>query len=116
MTTPNEVVTHLAELARQLDAAVRELARLDNAAVQTRCRYEVEFARSFLSGEGSIDARKQAAVIDVADAKLLAEVADQQVRAQKEAVKAINVRIDVGRTMSATIRSEIALSGSGMTP
>lgn len=114
--SPNDVVLHLADLARQLDTAVRELSRLDESAVRARARHEVDFARAFLSGDGSVDARKHSAVITVADRRLDAELSDQRVRSQKELVRTIQTRIDVGRTFASTLRSEMALAGSVASP
>lgn len=110
---PNEVASHLLELARQLDAAVKELARLDGEAVQARSTFEVAFAHSFLSGSGAMDSRKQGAILETADVKLAAEIADQRVRSQRELIRAVMTRIEVGRTVSATVRSEISLAGVG---
>lgn len=111
MNSPNDVVMHLTELSRQLDAAVKELARLDEAAVRARARHEVEFARAFLTSDGSMDVRRYTAVEACADRKLDAEISEQRVRSQRELIRTIQTRIDVGRTVSATVRSEISLAG-----
>lgn len=111
MTHPNEIAGQLIQLARDLDAAVKELQRLDESAIRAKSRFEVENARAFLSAEGSMDIRKHTATIKTSDRKLDAEIAESRVRAQKELVRTIGIRIDVGRTLSATVRSEIALAG-----
>jgi hypothetical protein len=113
MTHPNEIAAQLIALARDLDAAVRELKRLDREAVDADCAHEVAFARAFLSAEGSIEARKYTATLNTDETKHTALVAGQLVRSQREAIRAIQTRIEVGRTLSATVRSEIALAGVG---
>ena len=114
MTSPNETVMALAQIARQLDGAVRELRDLDESAVRARSRFEVGFAHAFLSAEGAMDVRKQQAVLSTSDAKLDAEILDARVRAQRSLIRALETRIDVGRSLNAALRAEIGISG--MTP
>jgi hypothetical protein len=113
MTHPNEIASNLIQLSRELDAGVRQLRELDRRAVDAECEHEVAFARAFLSAEGSVEARKYTATIAVKDEKHASLIAGQLVRSQREAIRAIQTRIEVGRTLSATVRSEIALAGVG---
>lgn len=110
--TANEVAAQLAELARELERATTELNRLDDAAVRAKSRYEVAYARAFLTAEGAMDVRKQQAVLDVADQRLAAEVAEQQVRATKEHIRTLRDRLDVGRSLGAALRSQMIADGS----
>jgi hypothetical protein len=119
MTTPQtatDVAQNLANIARQLDQAVKDLRTLDEESVRARSRFEVAFARAFLDGSGSMDLRKQQAILDTANAKLDAEIADQRVRSQRALIDSLRVRIDVGRSYGTAIRSEMALAHSGITP
>lgn len=111
--TTNDVVMQLSKLARELEQVTRELAELDEAAVRAKGRYEVSYARAFLTAEGAMDVRKQQAVFDVADEKLAAEIAEQRVRATKEHIRTLRDRLDVGRSAGAALRSEFAASGWG---
>lgn len=116
MTTPinsNQVAQQLLDLARQLDAAVKELSRVDEQSVAARRDFEVAFAHAFITAEGSMDMKKQRAVLATADKKYAAELADQRVRSQREAIRAIGTRIEVGRSYGAAIRSEVGLAGMG---
>jgi hypothetical protein len=108
-----EVAQSLGQLAVQLDHAVRDLARLDEESVRARARYEVLFAKEFLTGAGSVDARKQAARIVCEKEWLDAEIADQRVRSQKAMISALGVRIDVGRSYGSAIKAEMQLVGTG---
>ncbi|WP_446224943.1 hypothetical protein ACTWPB_07445 [Nocardia sp. IBHARD005] len=112
-TTPNAVVHHLAELARQLDAVTAELNEADVAAVNAKEAAKLAEAQAFLRAEGSVDARKAMAVNATHEVRLAAEVAEALVRGLQRTSRTLQTRIDVGRTFSATVRSEIALSGSG---
>ncbi len=106
--TPSQVAARLAELSRKLDAAQRDLARDDEAAVRSRCRHEVAFARAFLTGEGSVDARKHQAVIDTQTAKLDTEIADAKVRNGRTLITVLRTQVEVGRSLGAGLRSEWA--------
>ncbi|MFC4124890.1 hypothetical protein [Nocardia rhizosphaerae] len=112
--TPNEAVLHLAELARQLDQVTRELNEADVAAVNARETAKLAEAQAFLRAEGSVDARKAMAVNATHEVRLAAEVADALVRGLQRTSRTLQTRIDVGRTFSATVRSEIGLAGSGV--
>lgn len=116
MTTPQtatDVAQNLAAIARQLDAAVSDLRRLDEESVRARSRFEVAFAGAFLSAAGAMDVKKQQAILDTADRKLDAEIADQRVRSQRALIDSLKVRIDVGRSYGAALKAEISLAGSG---
>jgi phage shock protein A len=112
--TVNDVVRRLAELSRMLDNATEEIARLDEAAVRAKGRHMVRFAREFLGQEtGSVDARKQTAVLACKDAWLDAEIAEQQVRACRERIRTIRDQIEVGRSLNSAIKAEWSASAVG---
>jgi hypothetical protein len=111
--TVNDVVKRLAELSRMLDAATEEIARLDEAAVRAKGRYQVNFAHTFLNSEGSVDARKQQAVLACKDVWLDAEIAEQQVRACRERIRTIRDQIEVGRSLNSAIKAEWSAGAVG---
>lgn len=117
MTTPttHQVIKRLSELSRMLDDATSEVAELDEAAVLAKSAYEVSFARAFLSGDGAMDVRKQQAVLDAADQKLGAEIAEQKVRACRERIRTLRDQIDVGRSLNSAVKSEWAAGAVGQT-
>lgn len=114
--TPNQVVQQLAGLARDLDTTVRQLEQADRDAAEKRAAFDLAFSRAYLSGEGSIDARKHQAVIATIDRRMDAEVAEALVRHLRRRIDATKTRIDVGRSYGAALRAEISLAGVGDTP
>lgn len=110
----NEVVLQLAKLARQLDEATQTLNEADVAAVNAAEQAKVAEAKAFLAAEGPIEVRKRKAIVETSEIRLAADVAEAGVRGLQRTVRTLQVRIDVGRTYGATIRSEIALAGSGV--
>lgn len=118
MSSPTlmDVAARLGELSRQLDAATSDADSLDRKAVNARHQFEIAFSRAFLSSEGSMDVRKHKAVLATEALRLDAEIAEQVLRACKGRIATIKVQIETGRSLSAAMRAEISLAGSGITP
>jgi len=115
MNTPttNDVILMLAQLGRDLDAKQHEIARLDDEAVRAKSRYEVAYARAFIASTGAEGLRKQTAVLDTELQKLDMEIADQKLRAAREAIRVLRDRLDIGRSLNSAIKSEWSVSGIG---
>jgi hypothetical protein len=110
---PNEIVAHLGSLTRALDELVAEYRQLGEDAAAKRRDYKKAKAAAYLSADGSIVARQAVADLAAADAGFEADVADARVAATKEAIRVLHARIDVGRTVTATLRDEMKLAGQG---
>jgi hypothetical protein len=108
-----DIVLRLAELSRLLDAATVEVAVLDEEAVRAKQAHEVASARAYLTSEGSIEARKAEAVLKCADLALAAELASAKHRACRERIRTLGVQIEVGRSLSAAVRSQFAAEPVG---
>lgn len=113
LPSPTEVVLQLSRLANDLDAKTAEIAQLDEEFVRAKSAFEVSFARKFLTTVGSMDVRKQTAVLETADVKLTAELAEAKVRAARESIKTLRDRLEVGRSVNAAVRTEFSVSGVG---
>lgn len=109
--TPTEIAKRLIVLGRHLYAKVNELNALGEQAAQARRDAKLAYARAFLAAHGPVEVRKQLAEEAAADAKFAADVAEQQVSACKEALKAMHAAIELGRSLSATSRDEMKLAG-----
>ena len=111
--TLGDVAERLGQLSRDLDKQTGEAEKLDRSAVDARHRYEIAFANAFLHSTGSVDARKHHSVIATDKEKLDAEIADQVLRACRARIGTIKVQIETGRSLSAALRAEVSLAGSG---
>jgi hypothetical protein len=111
--TPNQIALRLSQLSRDLDTQSSQIEALDVAAVQARHAYELAFARAFLDPEnqGSVDVRKQLAVLATADEKLTAETAEAVLRAARTRIGTLKTQIETGRSLNALMRAEISLAG-----
>lgn len=108
-----EVVKRLAELSRLLDGATGDIEHLDDIAVRLKANYEVAYAKSFLGAEGSMDQRRQIAILACANEKFDMEIAEAQVRSAKERINTLRSQISIGQSVSAAMRQQFSAEGSG---
>lgn len=108
LLTASEVVLQLTELGRELDVTVRVLkdAELDVAAK----RFAADQAEShaYISADGPMDLRRHLARIASARQEQEALVAEAVARHLRTRIRAIETRIDVGRSYGAAVRAELA--------
>lgn len=109
--TPNQVVTNLLELARELAVLSTGLNDLELSAVNAREDYTLALSKAYLSAEGPVETRKHLALSWTSKERLAAETAEALVRGRKRQLDSVKVRIDVGRSAAAALRAEIALDG-----
>jgi len=107
------IVKQLGQLSRDLDDAVRRLGELEEIAVDAEADYKVAFSRAFREASGSVEDRKQIAAAQTDHEFRVYGKAAAAVRLQREAIKALHARIDVGRTLQSTARAELALLQAG---
>jgi hypothetical protein len=116
LPTPVGVAARLLRLGALLDDAAAELERRDDAAVRAKQRREVAFARCFLNAAGSIEARKQISILDVADLALEQEIGEALVRSGRERVRTLRDQLEIARSVGAAVRAEMAATGWSVTP
>lgn len=104
--TPAQIIDTLSKIAKDIDEATDDIARLDELAVRARAKYKTAYARAFLSCEGSMDIRKYTAELETSEVSFEAELADQQHRAAVSAIRALRDRLEVGRSLGPLVRLE----------
>lgn len=114
--TPNDVAMQLLKLARQLDDLVKSLDHAEREAVNKREDYTMALANAFLRSEGAMDVRKHRSIAETHAQRLAAELAEATVRGLRRQIDSVKIRIDVGRSVGAAVRSEISLAGVGVDP
>lgn len=107
MTT---VLDQLQNISRDLDNAITELTELEYAAAKAESVYRVAKAKAFMRSEGAVQAREHQAVIATEVELIERDKTAAMVRVQREAIKALHARIDVGRTLVATQRTLAGVS------
>lgn len=108
------IARQLGELGVELDKAVKSLAEFEETAVDAEGDFKVAYAKAFRNGKGSVEDRKQQAFEDCDELWRVWGKAAAAVRIQKEHVRALHARIDVGRTLASNVRAEISLAQSGV--
>ncbi|MGQ4544567.1 hypothetical protein ACUH96_00770 [Dermabacteraceae bacterium P13077] len=108
-----DVVLKLSETSRELDEASRYVAKVDREAVAAAHDYRLAYARAFLEATGSVEERKQKAVLESETQRFAMEVADQQVRAVRDRIRVMRDRLEVGRSLNAAVRSQFAAEPVG---
>jgi len=104
--TPALIVNTLSKIGRQLDDKAAEVERLDREFVVLKANYKREFARAFLTSTGSNDVRRYQADDATADLNMQMELAEQVLRASKEALRVLRDRLEIGRSLGAVMRLE----------
>lgn len=97
MTT---VLDQLQTISRDLDKAISDLSDKEMAAAEAESTYRVAKAKAFLKAEGSVQAREHQAVLDTQVELIDRDKTAALVRVQREYVKSLHSRIDVGRTVA----------------
>jgi hypothetical protein len=109
--TSNDVAAQLAKLSRQLDDLVARIGLAEVDAVNTREDYTLALSKAFLRAEGPMDVRKHISIEATHAERLAAETAEAMVRGLRRQIDTVRVRIDVGRSVGAAVRSEMSLAG-----
>ncbi len=111
--TPHGIAVDLVQLSHDLDDLVAEYRQLGEEAANAKRDAEVTYAKAYMTAEGTVEERRQAAIEAAGEARYKADLAERRVAACREAIRAMHARIDVGRTLSATTRDEMKLGGVG---
>ena len=107
LLTSNDVVRQLSQLGRDLDAAVRMLKDAEVEAVTKRHEADMTESRAFLSADGAMELRKHQARVAADRFEGEALVAEAVVRHLRTHIRAIDTRIEIGRSYGATVRAEL---------
>ena len=109
MLTPNDVVKQLSQLGRDLDAIVRTLKEAELDAVVKRHDADIAESKAFVNAEGSVDLRKHLARLATEKVEGEALVSEAVVRHLRARIKAVDARIEIGRSMGVALRSELKM-------
>lgn len=117
MTAPTnaaQVAATLGQLSLDLWRCVEQLEQADLDATQKRAEADLAYSKAFLNAEGAMDIRKHTAVTDTIDLRIDADIADSLVRNLVRRMKALEKRVEVGRSTSSWHKAELSLVQSGV--
>jgi phage antirepressor YoqD-like protein len=104
--TPYQVIENLTNIGKQIDEKTKELQQFDEDAVIARAAHKRNYAKHFLSTEGSMDIRKFTAELKTEKEYLDYELCEQKMRACQSQLRALRDRLEIGRSLSPLIRLE----------
>lgn len=96
----------LADLSRELDEVVVEYDTFERESAQSDSEYEMAYARTFLALDGSMEIRKQQALLDTWQERLDKEMAEAQVRVCKQRINKLHAQLEVHRSINAAQRTQ----------
>lgn len=114
--TPQRISERLGRLSRELDALVDMLEAAETDAAHKRAAADLAESKAFVNADGAMTLRKHVARIAAGQAESDALVAEALVRVLRQKIRAKETSVDVGRSMGAALRVELATlthQGSG---
>lgn len=116
MTAPanaQEVIHNLSALTGELRRLVQGYRAAELDAARKRHLADITESKAFLNAAGAMDLRKHEARVAAEHAEEDALVAEALVRVIRAEIRAIETRIETGRTYGATVRAELKTTGYG---
>lgn len=89
-----------------LDQAENDIAVYDEDAIHKKIEYEKKYARIFLSMDGSMEIRKQQALLDTWEERLDMELAEMKTRTTKERIRKLGQQLEILRSMNAAAQRQ----------
>lgn len=117
MTAPTnaaQVAATLGQLSLDLWHCVQALEEADLDATKKRADFDLAYSKAFLAAEGAMDVRKHTAVVETMPLRDRADLADAVVRNLVRRMKALEKRVEVGRSTSSWHKAELSLVQGGV--
>lgn len=110
---PASVIATLSEIGKRIDEVTSELPELELAEMYARNAYKKAYAKAFLSVKSEEDgqrvteaSRKAMAELETYDELIAAELALITLKSKRDELKSLQLRLDIGRSLSAVMRME----------
>ena len=115
-TDGETLLTQLGTLGRDLGKEISSLGRMEEIAVDAEGDFHTAYSKVFRNAQGSVEDRKQAAIAETDSLWRVWGKAAAAVRLQRESLKALHARIEIGRTMVSREKALVSLAGRDGTP
>lgn len=108
--TPVEAAKVLWEIGQAIDAKTADLIALRRERARLDRDKRLAYAREYLSTEGTLEYRKQRALMAADAATFALEVHDQKIEACKDALRALRERSEIGRALNSNLKEELRVT------
>jgi len=99
-------VEKIARLNREIDEQTAFLEKLLMDLAYAATDAEMAYARTYMGLEGSVENRKQQAILDAAQERQDERIFDAKVKACKARIQQLQTEVDCERTVNAALRSQ----------
>jgi len=115
MITPAKVEARLIELSKEIDDCHVDLVKIENDYHITKAEYEIAMAKSMLKIahselKMSIAMKEAQALVDNEELHLKIAGLEAQVKAVRANANRLKTQVDITRTISVSVRTEIGLA------
>lgn len=107
----DQVIATLGDLSNDLTRLLAVYEGVNLRAAKARQVYKVAYAKALLTAEGPMEVRKAAATVQTADHLLAVELLEAEFDNARAELRVTGQRLDSGRTIASTIRSDHWASG-----
>ena len=111
---PVEVERRIAELANLIAEGVQQVTNHLRAYLEAKREHERSYARALLDATGSVEVRKQTAILATTEEQDALDVAEVAYGHVNRRVKAFEKELDAIRSIGASVRSMYAVAGRGV--
>lgn len=106
MTQTTQILKKLNQMYGLLEQANYDVGIFDEENARAEWTNRQAYARTFMSLSGSMELRKQQAILDTSDEDLEAELAGVRLRAAKDRVRMLGLQMEILRSMNAAAQRE----------
>ena len=103
-----EIEQQILNLLDELEQETEAFETLAEDSAKKEARFKAEWAKSYLSGEGSIKQRESWADYQISDIHMSWKIAEALVKSKREKLTSIRSSIDALRTLAANVRTSLA--------
>ena len=103
-----DIEEEILRLLAMLEDETEAFERLAEDAAKKEATFKAEWAKAYLSAQGSIKDREAWADYQLADQSMQYKIAEGLVKAKREKLNALRTSLDALRTLAANIRVQVA--------
>ncbi|WP_151530558.1 MULTISPECIES: hypothetical protein [Corynebacterium] len=113
--SPVQIETHIRELVNRIAKGIGVFSRAYGDFMEKDREFDRVRAAAYLAAEGSVEDRKQRAVLDTEKERAERDVAEQAYRHADRLLKALELELRAYQSIGASVRAAYGVAGRGET-